>query len=145
MALTKLKQLAQHASIPCTNKQILDIGLTIVRNAKDFEMVLGEWENKMAADKPWDKTNFKAAPQQLKAIHGSTMQQVRCHHANHLANQLQQDMDMDARNTKIASLPQEAIDSQSQAPSTTPLDLSSNTSNSQQHQANTMQQDQMQL
>lgn len=112
----KLKKLAQAVDIACTDAQILDIRLTVIRNTRDFENTLGEWERKPTANKTWDnfKTHFKTAQQELKAIRGPTMQQAGYHHANHLANQLRDDVAQ--RDTDTMTILQTVIDSQSVIP-----------------------------
>ena len=59
--IEKLKTMAISANIPYTNDQLLDIGLTVIRNTRDFERALGDWEAKPDADKTWDnyKEHFK--------------------------------------------------------------------------------------
>ena len=42
--IEKLTKMAKLASIEYTAAQILDIGLTVVRNTRDFERTLGNWE-----------------------------------------------------------------------------------------------------
>ena len=82
--------MSESANIAYTENHILDIGLTVIQNTKDFEKALGGWENLLMTEKIWAgfKKHFTAAQQQLKAIRAPTMQQVGYHHANHLAQQL---------------------------------------------------------
>ena len=102
--------MAETANIAYTKNQILDIGLTVIRNTIDFEKALGDWENLPTTDKIWArfKTHFAAAQQQLKAIRGPTMQQAGYHHANHLAQQLCDYMQHQGNN--IMSILHTAID-----------------------------------
>ena len=88
--IEKLKTMGTSAGIPYTEAQLLDVGLTVLRNTRDFERALGDWEAKQNVTKTWDnfKTHFTNAQKQLKAIRGPTMQQAGYHHANHLAQQL---------------------------------------------------------
>ena len=85
--IEKLKKILLAANIAYTTAQILDIGLTVIRNTCNFKRALGNWEAIPGADKTWDqfKNHVKAAQNQLRAICGPTMQQVGYHHANHLA------------------------------------------------------------
>ena len=82
------------ADIAYTADQILDIALTVVRNTHDFERALGNWEAIPPNIKTWDsfKTHFKKAQKQLQTIRGPTMQQTGYRHANHLAQQLKNDI-----------------------------------------------------
>jgi hypothetical protein len=91
----QLQKLAVSAGIPYSIAQILEFGLTILRNTRDFEQGLSEWNKKSSADQTWPKfkTHFKAAQTELKAIRGPTMQQVGYHHANMLAQQLRSTID----------------------------------------------------
>ena len=47
--------MAKLASIEYTTAQILDIGLTVVRNTHDFKRALGNWETIPKNDKTWDR------------------------------------------------------------------------------------------
>ena len=44
--IKKLRKLATAASIEYTEAQIIDIGLTVIRNTRDFKTALGEWDAK---------------------------------------------------------------------------------------------------
>ena len=149
--IEKLKKMAEAAAIPYTQDQLLDMGLTVIRNTRDFERALGDWENLPARRKTWDqfKTHFKDAQKQLKAIRGPTMQQAGYHHANHLADQLRQDIEK--RDTELLTVIQSAMETASVAPSMAPSDISSVTplfpqqAPSFQQQANSVQGDPIQL
>ena len=116
--IEKLKKLGEAAGIPYTENQLLDVGLTVIRNTHDFERALGDWELLNDNQKTWDrfKLHFKTAQKQLKAIRGPTMQQAGYHHANHLATTFQKNLDNS--NQELLSLIQEAMDTQA-TPSTT--------------------------
>ena len=92
--IVKLHKRAEAANISYAENQIIDIGLMVILNARYFEKFLGDRENLPTTEKNWArfKTHFTAAQQQLKAIRGPTMQQAGYHHANHLAQQLHNDM-----------------------------------------------------
>ena len=115
----------------------------MIRNTRDFEKALGDWENLPTTDKIWarSKTHFTAAQQQLKAIRGPTMQQAGYHHANYLAQQLRDDMQH--RDNDTMSILHTAIDSYSVTPSLADSDLSTPTPLH--HQANLTQADTTQL
>ena len=136
--------MAKAAQIKYTTAQILDIGLTIIQNTRNFERALGDLEALPNNDKTWGcfKDHFKAAQKQLRAILGPTMQQAGYHHVNHLAQQLRNDIGK--RDNDLLSVIQSAMDSSSQAPSMTPSDISLVTPPHQQH-ANTIQGDSIQL
>ena len=142
--IEKLKKMAESAGIPYTQDQLLDIGLTVNRNTRDFERALGDWELLQPRDKTWDrfKKHFKEAQKQLKAIRGPTMQQAGYHHANHLADQLRQDIEK--RDTDLLTVIQSAMETNSVAPSVAPSDISMSTASVQQ-QANSIQGDPIQL
>ena len=55
--IEKLRKMAESAKITYTDNQVLDIGLTVIRNTRDFEKALGNWEVLPAARKTW--TRFK--------------------------------------------------------------------------------------
>ena len=142
--IEKLKKMATAAEISYTTEQLLDIGLTVIRNTRDFERALGDWETLTAGDKTWDrfKSHFKEAQKQLRAIRGPTMQQAGYHHANHLASQLREDIEK--RDTELFSVIQSAMETASQAPSLAPSDISLVTPPVHQH-ANAVQGDPVQL
>ena len=49
-------------------QQLLDMGLTVLRNTRDFEMGLGDWELKPVGEKTWEgfKTHFTRHKSNLK-------------------------------------------------------------------------------
>ena len=93
--IEKLRNMGESALIPYSENQLLDIGLTVLRNTRDFERALGDWEALPLDQKTWlkFKQHFMAAQQQLKAIRGPMMQQAGYHHVNHLAAQLCKDLE----------------------------------------------------
>ena len=113
--LEKLRKMAEAAKIDYTDAQILDMGLTVIRNTRDFEKALGDWEALSATAKTWDrfKKHFKNAQKQLKAIRGPTMQQAGYHHANHLAQQLRSDIQQ--RDQDLLTVLQQAIENNATA------------------------------
>ena len=42
--IEKMKKMATAAGITYTTEQLLDIGLTVIRNTRNFERALGDWE-----------------------------------------------------------------------------------------------------
>ena len=53
--IEKLKTMGKAADIAYTKQQLLDIGLTIIQNTRDFEKALGKWEALATRAKTWDK------------------------------------------------------------------------------------------
>lgn len=139
--IEKLKSMGESAGIPYTADQLLDMGLTVIRNTRDFEKALGDWEP--IVNKTWTlfKSHFSDAQKQLKAIRGPTMQQAGYHHANHLAQQIQSEIQQ--RDTDLLTLIQTVVDSSSVSPSIASTDMSSVTE-TQQH-VNAVQTDTTQL
>ena len=92
--IEQLRTLPQIANIPYTESQIVDFGIHLIKNTRDFETALGEWNRKPAEDKTWGifKDHFQDAQQTLKDIRGPTMQQSGFHHANHLATAIREEM-----------------------------------------------------
>ena len=142
--IEKLKKMAEAAAIPYTTDQLLDIGLTVIRNTRDFERALGDWEQLPAIRKTWDrfKTHFKDAQKQLRAIRGPTMQQAGYHHANHLASQLREDINK--RDSELLTVIQSAMETASVAPSAISSEVSTIATPIQQ-QVNAVQSDPVQL
>ena len=146
--IEKLGKMAIDAGIPYTANQLLDIGLTVIRNTRDFERALGDWELKPIGSKTWAnfKTHFTSAQKQLKAIRGPTMQQAGYHHANSLAQQIR--TDLTNRDTDIMSIITSAIEQASlagQPPSLSGSSLSDMTHTTPTHQANAVTSDPVQL
>ena len=96
--IDQLQKKATEAGIPYTPEQILEFGLALIRNTRDFEKALGDWNTKTGA-KTWDefKAHFRKAQTELKEIRGPTMQQAGYHHANMLAQQLQVNLENQQR------------------------------------------------
>ena len=92
--LEHLQKLATQGNIPYTENQILQKGLSLVRATRDFEYAITQWEHKPQNERTWDtfKTHFHEAQHQLKQIRGPTMQQAGYHHANALAQQVQEQL-----------------------------------------------------
>ena len=117
--IEQLEKMAQSAQIPYTSRQSLDIALTVLRNTRDFERALSDWELKPQAQKTWSnfKTHFTAAQKQLKAIRGPTMQQAGYHQVNLLAQQFKDELD--TRDQEIMTI-LKTMDMASQASPTPP-------------------------
>lgn len=92
--IEQLRTLADIAKIPYTESQIVDFGIQLIKNTRDFETALGEWNNKPQEDKTWEwfKQHFHDAQQTLKDIRGPTMAQAGFHHANHLATEIRKEL-----------------------------------------------------
>ena len=52
----QLQKKAVSAGIKYSPEQLLEFGLSIIRNTRDFEKALGDWSKKIPTDKTW--TNF---------------------------------------------------------------------------------------
>ena len=105
--IEQLKKKAVEARIPYSEEQIIEFGLTLVRNTRDFEKGIGEW---MALRvKSWDlfKLHFRGAQKDLKEIRGPTMQQAGYHHANMLASQLR--VDLNNQQTEMLAMVQNLV------------------------------------
>ena len=119
--IEKLQRLAQAAKMTHSENQLLNLGLTVARNTRDFERALETWEDKPAIEKTWNnfKTHFKEAQKRLKAIRGPTMQQAGCHHANVLANAMKEETKVN--NEEVLSSLQTVITQPSTADETSTL------------------------
>ena len=89
-----LRTLAEIAQIPYTESQIVDFGIHLIKNTRDFEQALAEWNKKPSTDKTWEvfKEHFHDAQKMLKDIRGPTMKQAGYHHANHLAAEIREEL-----------------------------------------------------
>ena len=88
-AVQELGQLADAASNPYTDRQLLEYGLNIIRNTHDFELAQISWNQRPIADKTWAnfKTHFVEALTQLELVRGTTMQPSAFHQAHALVQQ----------------------------------------------------------
>ena len=50
----ELKQLAEAAQCPYTDKQLVKVRLTVIKNTHDFETVLIEWTRKSEAEQTYE-------------------------------------------------------------------------------------------
>ena len=66
--IEQLYILAATAGIPYSVQQQLEICITLIRDMRDIEKVLGEWNAKVSGDKTWAafKSHFKNAQAELK-------------------------------------------------------------------------------
>ena len=92
--IEQLRTYAEIAKIPYTESQIVDFGLQLIKNTRDFETALGSWNNRPEDQKTWGlfKDHFQDAQQTLKDIRGPTMAQAGFHHANLLASEIRSDI-----------------------------------------------------
>ena len=88
--IEKLKKFAAKANLPYTDQQLVDFGLQLIRNTRDFEQGLQRWNEKPPVDQTWDnlKTHFRDEQEKLKKIRGPTMMQAGFAHANHIAEEI---------------------------------------------------------
>ena len=65
--IENLKKDAEAAGIPYTTDQLLNIGINVIQNTRDFERTLGDWELLGTVDKTWEwfKEHFYDVQQQL--------------------------------------------------------------------------------
>ena len=92
--IEQLRNLAKIAKIPYTESQIVDFGIQLIKNTRDFETALGDWNRKLQHNKSWDefKEHFQIAQSTLKDIRGPTMAQAGYHHANLLASEIRNEL-----------------------------------------------------
>lgn len=81
----ELEQLATAAQHPCTNRQIVDLGVHLLKNATDFEKGSIDWFALPISNQTWSqvKIHFDNACATLKNACGPTMQNTTFQqHAN---------------------------------------------------------------
>lgn len=102
--IERLKKFSIRAERPYTEIQLIDMALQLIRNMRDFEKALGNWDKKVDADKTWTnlKEHFCDAQLELRKIRGPTMMQAGFVHANHLAKEMRQEMQ--ASNTELLNI-----------------------------------------
>jgi len=112
--IENLQKLAQQAGIPYTDKQLLEKGLQLIRNTRDFEYALTHWEQKPEVQRTWAqfKTHFHEAQLNLKKIRGPTMQQAGFHQANLIAEQIRSDINthLNERDSQVLAMLQSIPD-----------------------------------
>ena len=90
-AVEELQELATASSSAYTDKQLVGIGMKLIRNMNDYEKARGEWMAKPMAAKTWAnfKDHFDEAYQYLLNLRGETMQSTSFQqHANILSQQI---------------------------------------------------------
>ena len=75
-SVEELQEIATASQSPFTDRQLVGIGMKLIRNMNDYEKARGEWMAKPIADKTWTnfKTHFNDAYQYLLNVRGETMQ-----------------------------------------------------------------------
>ena len=74
-AVEELQEIAIASQSPYTDKQLVALGMKLIRNMNDYEKARGKWMTKPNADKTWSnfKTHFDEAYQYLINLRGETM------------------------------------------------------------------------
>ena len=90
----ELEKLATAAGNPYTPIQIVQFGLQIIKNTKDFEDGIKAWNALPLGQKNWInfQMHFEREHRALKEIRGATMQSTAYHQANYLAEQVLQEV-----------------------------------------------------
>ena len=75
-AVEELQEIATASHSPFTDRQMVGLGMKLIRNMNDYEKARGEWMAKPIVDKTWNnfKTHFDDAYQYLLNVRGETMQ-----------------------------------------------------------------------
>ena len=70
-----LKELAQAATAPMTDRQVVNLGLQLIKNTNDFERAIEEWVVKPLVDQTWLNftPHFEAAHDLLRQVRGNNM------------------------------------------------------------------------
>lgn len=122
--IEQLQKKATEAAIPYSEAQRLEFGLTLIRNTRDFEKAIGEWND--LPNQTWTlfKSHFRDAQAQLKEIRGPTMQQAGYHHANMLASQLR--VDIGQQQTEMLAMMQNLVTGHEPPEDETPVQPAAN-------------------
>jgi len=101
--LEKLKKFATYAKNPYTDIQIIDFALQLIRNTRDFEQGLLDWNKKRRViEHGITLIFFKDAQQGLKELRGPSMLQAGFAHENYLAQEIRQEIKHS--NTELANM-----------------------------------------
>ena len=75
----ELQEIATASSSPYTDRQLVGIGMQLIRNMNDYEKARGKWMAKSNADKTWPnfKLHFDQAYQYLISVRGETMKNTQ--------------------------------------------------------------------
>ena len=90
-SIEELQEIATASESPYTDKQLVSLGMKLIRNMNDYEKARGEWMAKTSVNKNWTnfKNHFDDAYQYLINLRGDTMQSTSFQqHANLLRQQL---------------------------------------------------------
>ena len=88
-AVEELQLIATASSSPFTDKQMVSIGMKLIRNMNDYEKARGDWMAKPRVQKTWTnfKLHFDDAYSYLLGLRGETMRNTAYQHqANMLTN-----------------------------------------------------------
>jgi hypothetical protein len=90
----ELEKLAEAAGNPYTPIQVVNFGLQIIKNTKDFEDGIKAWNALPLGQKNWMnfKLHFEKEHRALKEIRGATMQSTAFHQVNYIAEQVLQEV-----------------------------------------------------
>ena len=82
--LEDLRELGTYARNPYSEAQIVNYGLTILKQTSDFEKYLETWYARPVVDQTWSnfKDHFEEAQRSLKKVRGTTMEKASFQHAN---------------------------------------------------------------
>ena len=80
-AVEDLQQLATASDNPYTTKQMINLGLHLIRNMSEFETDIGKWYDSPPEDHTWKdfKNHFTKAYNRLRRLRGPTMRNTAYH------------------------------------------------------------------
>ena len=108
-AVEDLQELAEASDSPFSEKQLVAIGVRLIKNMNEMEKERGKWLTKPKADQTWPnfKQHFTDAWNDLRTLRGPTMKDTTYQHQ---ANLIRQEV-MTAMREEHAALVQEVKDS----------------------------------
>ena len=88
--IEELEHLGVAAVNPYSQSQIVNYGLTIIKNTNNFETGIYTWIARPLTKHTWPnfKTHFEEAHRVLRSVRGMTRRLSAYHHANILASQV---------------------------------------------------------
>ena len=115
--IEELARLGTAADNPFSDKQLVQIGLKIIKNTNDFENAINAWYERPALEHTWDnfKNHFDEAREVLKKVRGSDMRNTAFQQVTFIANEVRADIER-TRDSIIEALAEREVEDPTSEP-----------------------------
>ena len=89
-AVNDLQELATASGMPYSDRQLVSIGLHLIKNMNDYDVCRGKWLNKAVAERTWAnfQRHFTDGYHYLLRLRGPTMENTDFQQANYITQQV---------------------------------------------------------